>query len=158
MFKKNLFLQTSFSLIELIIVVAIMATIAGLSLPRLKTAYENIQLQQAAEDLASLMRYAQGRSAARQEHLQIEFNANFSRYRLANRKNGQTQGLEGRWGRVFTVPKEVSIRFSDQTVSFYPDATMDRVRIYLTNEREKIYTVSTQEMRGRVQVFNQNIQ
>jgi Tfp pilus assembly protein FimT len=135
----------------------LISVVAAMSLPQVKKAYESVQLKQAALNLSALMRYAQGRSASRQEDLRIEFDPDFSQYRLVKIENGEKQNIEGRMGRIFFIPQDISVECSETGISFYPSGAMDKIRIYLTSTNGRTYTISTKEIRGRVQVFEEKI-
>ncbi len=157
MISRQSFFQKSFTLVELLIVVMLISVVAAMSLPQVKKAYDKIQLKQTAVTFSTLMRYAQGRSASRQENLRIEFDDNFSQYRLVKIENGEQQNIEGRMGKMFLVPQEISVECSESGISFYPSGAMDKVRIYFTSITGRTYTISTKEIRGRVQVFEEKI-
>lgn len=157
MSRRLFFLKKSFTLIELLIVVILISLIAALSLPQVKKAYESIQLKQAALDLSALMRYAQGRSISRQEHLRIQFDPDFLQYRVVKVENAEEQKIDGRMGRTFSIHPDISVESSELGISFYPSGAMDKIRVYLTGQNGRTYTISTKEIRGRVQVFERKI-
>ncbi|MDP8266516.1 MAG: prepilin-type N-terminal cleavage/methylation domain-containing protein [Candidatus Aceula meridiana] len=154
---RKFFLGNAFSLIELLLVVILIGVLAGLSLPRFSQSYSQIRLEQTAYNLASMMRYAQGRALSRQEEIQLQFDSDFTRYHLMERKGDNFEVIEGRRGRAQLIPKGISIESEETTVGFSPGGAMDKVRIYLSNEKGKIFTVTTRELRGSVKVFDSEI-
>ncbi|MCX5681505.1 MAG: hypothetical protein NT079_04420, partial [Candidatus Omnitrophica bacterium] len=57
-------------------------------------------------------------------------------------------------GRIFSIPQNILIETDTDSVSFYPDGTMDRVKIIFKNKNEREIMISTQERRGQIDVFS----
>ena len=166
-----------FTLIEILLVVAILGVIAGLSLPDFQKTYERIELSQAANNIAYLMRYAQSRSIIQRRNLQFICDSDGKRYwltqeaRLPIEEKGGGQArlpieekmggqgsrvsfekLSGRWGRIFKIPREISVQAEDSSVSFSPDGKITRTEISLCRQ-SRCVVVSTKEQIGYVYVF-----
>ena len=61
--------------------------------------------------------------------------------------------ISGRFGRINNIPSKVTVDVEDN-VTFYPDGTIDKTRIYISNSKNRHYTVSTNEQIGYVHVFD----
>ena len=60
-------------------------------------------------------------------------------------------------GRSFVISDKIKLEMTGSSILFFPDGQMDQQRIYLCQE-EKCWTISTQEQRGRVRIFDSKIQ
>lgn len=160
--RQNRARLKSFSLIELLLVVVILGVIAGLAIPNFSQAYTNLQLQETAKNIAYLMRYAQSQAIIRQKVFRLDFDEPNQKYRLrqrtAERKDNDPgdsfERISGPNGRTFGMPDELILEIPRPFVEFYPNGDIDKVRIYLSNAREKYFTISTQEQMGYVLLFD----
>ena len=157
-----------FSLIELLLVVVLMVTVAGLSIPNLPKQFSSMELSAAARQLSSLMRYAQSLAVVHQKEYRLCFSTESARYWLEQKAaddaaedldealDGQErfEKLNGPRGKIFSFPRGISLDAEQDLVRFYPDGTMDRARIMLTNANKKTKIISTQERRGQVDVLS----
>ncbi|MFA5059229.1 MAG: GspH/FimT family pseudopilin [Candidatus Omnitrophota bacterium] len=155
-----------FTLVEILLVVALIAILAGLSLPRFSKTYAHFQLQTTAGQITDLMRYAQGRAITKKRTLKLEFDPSYKKYRLSEEKRSPWQDDEevqefeeipGRFGREFLVAENISVEYEDPDIRFYPDGKIDPARIYVCEKNENCLTVSTQEQYGHVQTFEGKI-
>ncbi len=150
-----------FTLIEIILVLVILGVIAGLTVPRIGQNFIELQLKRTANDLSYLMRYAQSRAITKNRMVRLEFDDNFSKVWLTQsteeaspeEDNKSFERITGRLGRTLTVPDKIYLEAETVPVQFYPDGSMDRVRLYVCHEKDCL-TVSTQEQRGAVRVFD----
>ncbi|HQL41960.1 MAG TPA: hypothetical protein PLO93_06690, partial [Candidatus Omnitrophota bacterium] len=154
-----------FTLIELLLVVVFVGVLAGLSVPHLPKHYTRLQLQQAADHIGYLMRYAQSAAITGQREYQICFYTTEKTYVLqgqnvADEHDPKRQDLsesfsavQGDKGQIFKLPNALSWEIPDSCVRFYPNGVIDQAIVSLTIEQGQSMVVSTQEQRGRVNVF-----
>ena len=152
--RAGVFKKQAFTLIELILVVLLLAIIAGLTIPNFVKTYSHFQLAKTADDLSYLMRYAQSRAISKNRVVQLVFSTEFSQYWL---EQGDDKGVgferfRSRLGRTFPVPHEIDIKVENQTLKFYSDGSIEKERINVCQE-QKCVIVSTQEQRGYIRVF-----
>lgn len=158
-------LSRAFTLIELLLVVILLSVLAGLSIPNLPKHYARLQLQQTAEHIGYLMRYAQSASVVGQKEYKICCDTaqrtyvlreeNFSGDHDLGAETGKDfTAVEGDKGRVFRVPQHLSWEAPSDCIGFYPDGVIDRAKIFLRTKNDEAMVVSTQEQRGRVSVFS----
>ena len=62
MFSPSTCHKRSFTIVELLIVILLLAVIAGLAIPNFGSTFKNLQLSQMAKTISSVMYYAQTRS------------------------------------------------------------------------------------------------
>lgn len=158
-------LSQGFTLIELLLVVIFLGVLAGLSVPHLPKHYTRLQLQQAADHIGYLMRYAQSAAITGQREYQICFHTTEKTYVLqgqnvADEHDPKRQDLsesfsavEGDKGQIFKLPNALSWEIPDSCVRFYPSGVIDRAIVFLTTGQGQGMAISTQEQRGRVNVF-----
>ncbi|MFA6594439.1 MAG: GspH/FimT family pseudopilin [Candidatus Buchananbacteria bacterium] len=77
-----------FSLLELVVVIALLGIITGVGLPYYQGFTVNLQLQGAARDLASDLRYAQQQAVTTQANHQVAFYISQNFYQVANASTG----------------------------------------------------------------------
>ena len=157
-----------FTLIELLLVTVLMMVLAGLSVPNLSRNFSSFSFDQAGKHVGYLMRYAQSLAIVHQEDYQFCFSADRSRYWLEQEAESVVGGLaqenldqekkfeklSGDKGREFSLPSGVSAEAEKACVRFYPDGTMDKAQMILTNADQKKIIISTQERRGQIDVFS----
>lgn len=78
-----------FSLAEILIVIAIMAIIAAISMPFYRTVSLSLSLNAAGRDLASDLRYAQQLAVTTQTNHQVSFDKIGNSYTVANSATGE---------------------------------------------------------------------
>ena len=155
----------SFTLVEIILVVLILSIVAGLAVPNFSRAYEQILLKKSTEDLAYLMRYAQSRAVIKNKKMRLEFDESLSKYWLTQESaEGSSadqeqafQRIPSSVGRSFLISDKIKLEMTGSPILFFPDGQIDQLRVYLCQE-EKCRTISTQEQRGRVRVFDSKLQ
>ena len=156
---------TGFTLIEILLVLLLFGVFAGLAIPQFGPTYSRLQLKETAEDLVYLMRYAQSRAIVRQKKCGLQFDSQMTSYWLIEDRSDPEESLSiesfermaGRFGRIYHVPEKITIEADETLIRFYPDGTMDKVNIYVSNNREEVFTISTFQKTGQVQIFNSKI-
>jgi len=153
----------SFTIIEVVLVILVVAIIAGLAVPRFSRTYADLALKTTAEEIAQLMRYAQSRAIIKGKEVRLETDAGLSVYYLTEQADDQKQEggedtfvrFEGRFGRVFGIPSLMEVKRDKDYVSFYPDGSIDKQYLNVCNEK-RCFTISTKEQRGHVRVIQHN--
>ncbi|MBI5150015.1 MAG: GspH/FimT family pseudopilin [Candidatus Omnitrophica bacterium] len=150
----------SFSIIEILLVVVIIGVIAALAVPNFGGTYARVQLRKTANDLAYLMRYAQSQAVVKNRRMRLEFDPSFTKYWLTQEdeaadsqdKEGSFSPLPGRMGAPVAIPEGLIVTSTNPFLVFYPDATLDQVRVDLCRKQE-CFSVSTHTQRGIINVF-----
>lgn len=163
----NISQPKAFSFVEILLVVILLSVITGLAVANFRGTFDYFQLSETAKNIATLMRYAQSRAVIKNLTHEIQFDLNRSTYRLAQEISAEDEDenpqgvflpLQGRFGRTFSIPKEVMIEARDSALRFYPEGKIDKGRIYLHNKRQDYFTISTQDASGYVEVYDFKIE
>lgn len=143
-----------FTLIELIIVLVIAATLMAVTPPLVRQALPGVELKSATRHVASALRYARSRAATGGEEAVVTFDL-----------EGRTIQTEGR-PRAYALPeslKLVLLTADSETegeqlgrVRFYPDGSSTGGRVTLSLERNPEYrfAVDVDWLTGRVRVLD----
>lgn len=149
--------KKGFTFIELMLVVITIGIILGLSIPLFRRTFTDLQLENLTQSMAQLMRYAQERAIVERFPYRINFDFDKGRYWVAVGSDAfdpnTFQRLGGRFGRVYVVPNGISIDGEDGALTFYPDGRADRGCIYLTDQKQTFYTLTTQGRIGSVKII-----
>jgi len=146
-------------MVELLLVVIILAVVAGLAIPNFSRSYVRLKLTQTAHQLSYGMRYAQSRAIRQNLQHKLVFDTNFKQYVLQTQAavgESDFKRISGRWGRMFIIPTEIELQSPQHEVNFFPDGKIDRLRMYLC-QKDQCLTVSTKEQQGYVDVFNERL-
>lgn len=149
-----------FTLIEILLVIAVFSIIVAVAVPNFTPAFAGIQLKNSTKHLSYLMRYAQSRAVSKNQHVRLVFNSDFSQYWLEEKNNNaesdEYDHVKGRLGRVNHVSGDLDIESSESIIQFYPGGTIDKIRIFVCYE-ERCNTLSTKEQRGFIHTFEGKI-
>ena len=133
-----------FTLVELLLVIALMATLIGLSAPRLKGAFEELQLKNTAFSIYKLVHFAQEKAVVDKKRCKIVMDYERGRYRLlewheppgdgtgAAPETAAFERAEGRAGREMRLPQRVSFEGDREEFICLPDGNCQegRVRVF----------------------------
>lgn len=130
--------------IELLIVIAIIGIIAGITLPNFKKTYSNFELDSFVKDISYLVRYLQSNSisSSRICRMDIEqINERLQFKGLAQGEFGEFDTIKGRHSKGYESPAGITI-FSIEpaersSIFFYPDGTLDKTDIVFKNKYGK---------------------
>ena len=166
-FSKKRFFTHGFTFVEILLVVVLLAIIAGIAVPNFSSAYQNLQLKKTTEDLVFMMRYAQSRAVSKNILMRLVLDSDSAQYwleeQISEKEKDNTsleegfQKFEGRLGRTFHIPTDFQVQAEEEMTQFYPDGRIDRQRIYLCH-KERCLTISTREQRGAVHIFNEKVE
>lgn len=140
-----------FTLLELIVVLAITAMAIALVGPALGTGASGSELRAAARDLAAGLRVTRGEAIRRQRETALELDVETRRYRI------------GGDPRVYPLPEKLDIKLvtaeaeitGEHTgaIRFYPDGSSTGGRITLA-AGERHYDVDVHWLTGRVSILD----
>lgn len=108
-----------FTLIEIMVVMAILALMLVLISPNFSTALPGVSLKAAARTLAGGLRHARSRAIARNEEVALAIDVETRRYAIVGGKTSGKLPGEGEI-RLFTAQSEL-IDATSGTIRFFPD-------------------------------------
>jgi Tfp pilus assembly protein FimT len=111
--------------------------------PGLKKVFSNMQFFQSSSDLAAVLNYARGSAILDRNQYRVRLSVLERKFwvEVSVCEDGRTvfKRLQGRSGRIYSLPKEVEIYSKADQIRFYPDGRSDDVEITIKNN-SKIFT------------------
>ncbi len=140
--------QKGVTLIELVVVFAIIAIGAALTTPNIGGWMTNYRLRSATRDIISTMRVAQLKAISHNLRYQVSFDIANKNYIL------QYQNTAGTWineGAIQTLPTGVQFNTTfGNTASFFPNATSTNGNVTLNNTKGTTKTIQLLGTTGRI--------
>jgi general secretion pathway protein H len=127
--------EEGFTLVELLIVLSLITIVLGLSLPHFANSLPNARLQEAARELAAMMRYASAQASIdyRDQALVVDMDSN----RCTVEGKGTKPMPEGVRVRVID-PLLGEIRQGKYTMLFFPSGGSEGGTIVVFNDRKSV--------------------
>ena len=126
----------AFTLLEAVVVLFLIGILIGLSVPRFSSVTQDLRLANSARNLAKLLTYAQQRAVVERVSYQAVFDVQGASYWLVRLEQGEGEAsvfrIEGRYGKIVTLPPGIEFRFPAQPILFYPDGNSDPFSIELS--------------------------
>ena len=160
--------QKGFSLVELMVVVAIIAIIGAISAPSIVTGLPKYRVKSAARDLTSKIRHARSVAVKGHRDVTIIFDTANDRYSIdgnwfPQEKNGQARKLAERYGSgvcfgfgnaTDNVPGTGTgdvVSFSADHITFNSRGLSNKTGyVYITNNRGEAYACGIRNMAGSI--------
>jgi len=138
-----------FTLLELLVALAIAALLLGLAMPGFSRGLSNVQLRTATRELASALRTAAVQAVVRGEPTALILDFEARRYRVG--ENGQPHELPSDLELSLVPPSGERPGSNQGPIRFYPDGSSTGGEIELRNQR-LAYRVSVEWITGRVKI------
>jgi prepilin-type N-terminal cleavage/methylation domain-containing protein len=107
----NKLLVNGFTLLELILVMIIICTVLAIASPSLKGFFSSRQINDAAEQIMAVTRYAKTRSIYESNYYRVNFDLSKRQYWLSVLKESEYVRLENDFGRSFSIPRDIELEF-----------------------------------------------
>lgn len=136
---------SGFTFIELVLVVAIIGVLVGVSIPNLKVKYYDIMLHNSSRQMQAFMNYLSQRSVAQGEAICLAIDKEKNEYsaRLKAQENSfKTQHL----------PRHIAIESDKEEICFYPDGKITGVDIKLSIAAGMSISLTTKGVLGGVKM------
>ena len=135
-----------FSLIELILVLAVLGVALAFALPQVRGSYRNFQVSAFLSEMDKNIRYAQYRSVMEGKRYVLKYDPSAHTYRFLREKRERSRvnwvPAEGSFGRVKKIPGFISLWFRDkQKIFFLPNGEITEGRIEVRGHSETLATV-----------------
>ena len=158
--------QRGFTLLELVVVVAIMGVVASLVFPALGDGLRRWRLQGAVREVAATLKFARNQSVAGRAPLQVILDRGRGVYWLDRPGDPARYGPEqaiARGVRLFALPK--GVRFGDVAAAgpdpgaervgivFFPKGSSAGAEVQIVDGQGGAYRVSVDSMTGHARVY-----
>ncbi len=144
------FLHRGFTLVEMLVVLAIVALVYAMTAPMLSAGFAGVQLKAAARQVASGLRKARNEAMARKDEVALTVDVEQRQFELTGDK------------RVYHMPEKVELTlFTAQSqlingktgsIRFFPDGSSTGGRVTLSRGGRK-YLVDIDWLTGRVKIL-----
>jgi prepilin-type N-terminal cleavage/methylation domain-containing protein len=150
--------RSGFTLIELIFVLVLVASLAGLTTPLFRRTYAAVAVQEAAHNLARTMDYARQRAVMEGLTYRVQLDGSQSAYWLSVEKNPETPGVfsdvKTSWGRRVRLPRGVDLKTDLPWVAFYPNGTATPADVQVAETSGRTSRVSVDPILGQASVHD----
>src|SRR3989338_6875504 len=152
--------KRSFTFIELLIVILIIAILSAISIPRLRNAFYGFRLEGFAKDVYYLSLYLQGSAAAKGKIYCLNISPDQRNFRATQKKEDvaadenkdEFEAVKGNYGKLLEAPAGVVVSIEPHPAGelyFYPDASMDKsLNIIFTDPYNKKITLAIKGAAG----------
>ena len=155
---------TGFTLIELTLVAVIILVLVVLSSPKFRGTFTSLQIDDAAQRMAQVIRYGQHRAIVEERRFRLNLDNTRGVYRLLSESKdtdgGVSEGMaaafdpiEGRFSDIFPLPDGVAMVSDAKDIDFYPDGRSGKVTINLKNRDGRELTMRTTGRAGYVEIL-----
>jgi len=143
------FHQRGFTLIELVISIAIMGILCSMIIPDFNSTFENYKLELAAKRLVQDIYFIRQTAISERKYPKIVFD-------VLNTQDNYVIKVDGFGGKKVTLPKGVFLKwtnFTDSTITFAPSGAPNGGTIAITNNKKSLYVIVS-PVTGHVRIGN----
>lgn len=152
-FKGEFMHQKGFTILELMVVLAIISILSVLAVPDITAFTNRIHLETTARDLTSDLREMKMKAMIERDNFTISFDPENNSYDLPERKVYLPPEIRFGFGPgVLGPPEEDGVTFPSNKANFYPQGTNSMGTVYLTNN-ETLTMKITISITGRVRIW-----
>ncbi len=153
---KNLRSNHAFTLLELMLVAAIILALVALSTPIFRRTYEDLKLTTSAKNIAYMANFCLERAVFERTdyRLVIDIENRFYRAFVKDEEDKTFKPLRERWGRSFRIPSGIEIKTGNSVIDFSPDGDMDSANIYLVGKDNKTIVISIEAGTGLIKAYD----
>jgi prepilin-type N-terminal cleavage/methylation domain-containing protein len=143
-------LNRGVTLMEMLVVLAIIGLLAGISFPSLSAGIDSVRMVSATDSIASFLNAAVNRAERRQEPIELLISTKDSALKLYSNEPGFTRELKMPEGiRIEAVlPKETDEEDSSRRLILMPGASVPGIGIQIVNRRGSRRIVRLDPMTG----------
>ena len=140
--------SSGFTLLELIVVLLILALVAGLVAPKMRAFTVGQSTDNAAEQIVVLARYARTQAITEGASYRLNFDSGGGAYWLTSSDAGVFKPVSGEYGEHLTLPDGAQMRTdraaqSDGTyVTFQSTGRTDPAHVWITDKQGKVVEVA----------------
>jgi Tfp pilus assembly protein FimT len=141
-----------FTFVELMLVAVIIASLAGLAVPRLRAALAKYELENFVKNTYYLSFYLQSSAVSQEKIYCLELDPPAGLIRPVYKEGSSFRSVSGRFGRISKAPANIRLYAQKKTICFYPDASTDQGRIDFENTQIDKMSVVFEGVNGAIQI------
>ncbi len=142
--------RAGFTLIELMLVTALLGLMLALAAPAFQGAYSALALEDAARSLGLTLDYARERAVLDGRNWRVDLDPDEGLYRLAEERDGMFRPAEGHLGRARRLPRGVTLEAPSRELPFLPNGSGVDAEIVLKDGRGRSFRVRVDGVTGAV--------
>lgn len=131
--------------IEILVAVVIISILIAISLPNFRKTFNNLELNNISLELQTFMNYLRERSIVETKLAYLN---------IDNEKKEYWAQIEGESKRLRTyhIPKDIKVETEQKQIIFYPDGSIDKVTVRLSNINNQAVSLTTKGVFGGVKL------
>jgi prepilin-type N-terminal cleavage/methylation domain-containing protein len=141
-----------FTLIELIVVVIIIASICALVLPNSGKILENIKVRSTVRQICALHNYARSQAVIYATNYKVNYNVKEKSCWITKKIDDSYARLNGRAGKTLFIPQDVSFKTKIDSITFYPKGTSSGGEVIVED-----FHIVVDEVTGIVEVIRKQV-
>jgi len=171
---RNRPVNAAFTLIELIVVVAIIAVMIAVSSPLFIKTFRDLELKDAAYNVSKIIRYGQQRAIIEENRYRLLFDFDNSSYRLqievrkeeirepsgGDEDEGAPEkvivrsweAIKGRFSEAMYLPENIRFKGTEDRITFLPNGRCNKMSIFVYDKKKNVMEITTNGRAGYVGV------
>lgn len=142
--------RNGFTMMELLIVLAIMAFVASMTIPMIGSGVSNGALKGAARELAAGLRFARSEAVAKRHETFVAIDLAGRRFKVAD-DPAEHQLPKGAEIKLFTAQADI-VNESTGAIRFFPDGGSNGGRVTIASGERK-YDIDVDWLTGRISIL-----
>ena len=129
-----------FTLVEILIVTVIITILVGISVPRFKNTFRELELKNASYNIYKLLLLAHERAAIEGKNFRLHIEPEKNSVQLLEEKTGEKETTvykraEDRFGKKMLLPEGIELTATQPDVDCFPDGHCDTTEIRVLREK-----------------------
>ncbi len=127
-YRQKVRAKSAFTLLELLLTIALVGIILGVSIPSLNRSIKNTKFRSFVDKTYLFLDYAKNHAVLKSVILQMRFDQEENQIFLEERETKQ------RVLRTVKIPEKMSFEIKEEEINFYPDGTLQKFEIIIYDE------------------------
>jgi type II secretory pathway pseudopilin PulG len=147
--------QKSFTFIELLVIIIIIGILAGVSMPRFRSTFENLELENFVKNIFYLSQFLQSSSIGEGRIYYLGVDKSKKELQAKYRDKDELKNFSGKFGKVYTAPAGITMSSEPIDKSgtyFYPDGSIDKITLYFENKYKMKFSLIFKGAAGGIQI------
>lgn len=144
--------DSGFTLIELVLVMALLAVFVGLTAPGFRGGFQRFTDERASSEMEELSRYARTVAIMRGVPYRLSFSKDDGSYRLLRSEKGNFVPVDGTAGRRRRLPEGAQIQGLSLDVTFLPNGTALGGPLKFSRDKGALWQVQVDPVLGETKI------